>query len=216
MTGNLNGFFGITLTDLNSGGSSTTGLDLWGASSSHIGYLKYNLSSGVMSLMNVLNLPVVLGANNSNVLWVNGGGTVGIGGAGGTEKLQITSGNVLVSNNYGYNGLSSGSVSTNLIKIDASNNIQLGDLSGTVANTFEFWNDVGGGSIQMYMSAAGHWGMKVGTSLVSGAVLTVGGVASINSGTNVVYYCSNGGYLARGNGGTCSGGSWTATSLWTD
>jgi hypothetical protein len=61
----------------------------------------------------------------------------------------------------------------------------------------------------------------IGTSTqATGATgLTVAGITSINSGLNVMYYCNGGanaGLMGRGNSGPCSGGSWVATSLWTD
>lgn len=45
---------------------------------------------------------------------------------------------------------------------------------------------------------------------------TTSGALSVNGGTNIVYYCDAGasvGNLCRGNGCSCSGGTWVATSL---
>ena len=62
-------------------------------------------------------------------------------------------------------------------------------------------------------------GDTITTSVVTpniGGILQVQGKVSVNSGRNTLYYCSGTGFLARGNSGTCSSGSWTATSLMTD
>jgi hypothetical protein len=136
MTGSLNGFFGLTLTQLASGASSTEGLDMYGGSSSHLAYLKYNNSSAWLTLANVTNSGIYFYTNNASHATLDASGNFSVSGYLKTNQIVEAPGELDLQSGGSSNVIiqSPGGSYNLLAALSASQSIGIGTLSvGTSA-----------------------------------------------------------------------------------
>lgn len=125
------------------------------------------------------------GSNSGNWIWVNPtNATVGIGTAGTTapaEKLTLTGGNVLIDNNAFYKAKSSSGASTNLMGLDASNNLSIygGKIFIPASGNIQMGSVTVGGSA----SLAGNISAFGSAQISNGA--TIGGPINLNGATTI-------------------------------